>query len=82
MPSLSKEAVLFCGDTLVISPGKKHIAVMYGYPNRIPLPLREVDRIRTRMDSIPFDGMYTFLPGQNLEGNAKEVMQTPFGRYR
>jgi hypothetical protein len=82
VPSLSEEGTLFCGDTMVISPSKQHIAVMYSYSNRIPLPLREVERIRTRVEFVPFDTMYTFLTDQNLEGNAKEIMQIAFERYR
>jgi glyoxylase-like metal-dependent hydrolase (beta-lactamase superfamily II) len=81
VPSLSKDGALFCGDTMVISPSKKHIAVMYSYPNRIPLPLQEVNRIRKRMEAIPFDTMYTFLTDQNLEGNAREAVSMSFERY-
>jgi hypothetical protein len=81
VPFLSAGGAVLCGDTFYIAPGKKHIAVMYSYPNRIPLPLQEVQRIKKRMHPISFDTMYGFYDYQNLEGNAKTIMENSFNRY-
>lgn len=48
-PFLSERGAILCGDTFYISPGKKHAAVMYSYPNRIPLPVSEVRRMSNRL---------------------------------
>lgn len=48
VPFLSPKGTVLCGDTFAISPSKKHMAVMYSYPNRIPLPVQEVQRIKNR----------------------------------
>jgi glyoxylase-like metal-dependent hydrolase (beta-lactamase superfamily II) len=79
--NLSKEGTVFCGDTLILSPSKQHLAVMYSYPNRIPLPLSEVERIRKRFETIPFDTLYSFLTYQNLTEHAQDILRQSFARY-
>ena len=81
VPFLSKEGVLFCGDTVYISPSKRHMAVMYSYPNRIPLPVEEVKRIQKRFDEISFDTMYGFLSFQNIVQDAKQLLKSSLDRY-
>jgi hypothetical protein len=79
---LSSHKTILCGDTFYLSPGKKHLAVMYSYPNRIPLPLHEVQRIKAQMLSIPFDTLFGFYDYQNLIGNAKEILEQSLSRYQ
>jgi hypothetical protein len=81
VPFLSREGSVFCGDTVAIAPSKKHIAVMHSYPNRIPLPVQEVKRIKERFESIPFDTMYGFYSDQNLSRKVKEILKTSMERY-
>jgi hypothetical protein len=81
VPSLSKEGTVFCGDTLVIAPNKKHIAVMYSYPNRMPLPHGEVRRIKQQMAAIPFDMLFSFMRDLNLAEDAREVFDRSMDRY-
>jgi glyoxylase-like metal-dependent hydrolase (beta-lactamase superfamily II) len=81
VPFLSRHGSVFCGDTLAIAPSKKHIAVMYSYPNRIPLPIQEVARIKKRFESITFDTLYGFYSDQNLSENVKEILKASMERY-
>jgi glyoxylase-like metal-dependent hydrolase (beta-lactamase superfamily II) len=81
IPFLSNEGTILCGDTFYISPSKKHAAVMYSYPNRIPLPLAEVQRIKKRMQNIKFDVLYGFYDYQNIYGNAKQIIEHSLNRY-
>jgi len=81
VPFLSRDGSVFCGDTLAIAPSKKHIAVMYSYPNRIPLPLQEVARIKKRLEAIAFDALYGFYSDQNLSENVKEILKVSMERY-
>jgi glyoxylase-like metal-dependent hydrolase (beta-lactamase superfamily II) len=81
VPFLSREAAVLCGDTLYLSPSKKHFAVMYSYPNRIPLPLHAVDRVRKRFEAIPFDAVYGFYSFQNLTQNARDILNESLNRY-
>jgi hypothetical protein len=81
VPFLSAGGTILCGDTFYIAPSKKHMAVMYSYPNRIPLPLQEIDRIKEQMLSISFDSMHGFYEYQDIYGDAKQIMESSLSRY-
>ena len=81
VPFLSPRGTIFCGDTLYLSPSKRHLAVMYSYPNRIPLPASEVKRVKQRLEEIPFDALYGFYSYQNLTENVKEILEKSLQRY-
>lgn len=59
----------------------QYISVMYSYPNRIPLPVKEINRINKLMNNIKFDAMYGFWPYQNIEQGAKELLHSSLERY-
>ncbi len=81
VPFLSLKGTVLCGDTLYLSPSKKHFAVMYSYPNKIPLPLSELKRINKRFESITFDTIYGFYSYQNLSENTKEILKKSLEKY-
>lgn len=81
VPFLSNEGTILCGDTFYISPSKKHAAVMYSYPNRIPLPLREVQRVKKQMLDIQFDTIHGFYDYQNIYFNAKQIIEQSLDKY-
>jgi hypothetical protein len=59
----------------------KFMAVMYSYPNKIPLPIAEVLRIKEKMQVIEFDTMFGFYDFQNLYLKAKDVLQYSLEKY-
>lgn len=81
VPFLSKEGTIICGDTLFLSPSKKHFSVVYSSPNRIPLPLDEIKRIKNRFDNIPFDSFYGYIKTQNLNKDVKGILETSMAKY-
>jgi len=81
IPFLSPRGVVLCGDSFYISPSKKHIAIMYSYPNRIPLPIHEVQRIKEQMLLLEFDTMYGFYDFQNVYQNAKSILGSSLAKY-
>lgn len=81
VPFLSNKGTILCGDTFYISPSKKHAAVMYSYPNRIPLPIQEVQRIKKQMFNIQFDTMHGFYDYQNICDNAMQIIQNSLDKY-
>ncbi|MGN6398358.1 MAG: hypothetical protein ACTHMI_22490 [Mucilaginibacter sp.] len=81
VPFLSKEGAILCGDTLFLSPSKKHFSVMRSYPNKIPLPLREIRRIKHRMSEISFDTFYGYVKAQNLDADVKAIFEKSMERY-
>jgi len=81
VPFLSKEGTILCGDTLFLSPSKKHFSVLRSYPNRIPLSHNEMLRVKQRFDSIPFDSFYGYIKTQNLHTNVKPVFAESMQKY-
>lgn len=73
VPFLSKEGTIICGDTLFLSPSKKHFSVFRSFPNRIPLTQPEMGRVKQRFESISFDSFYGYIKTQNLHENVKAV---------
>lgn len=81
VPSISVKGTIFCGDTFYISPSLKHMAPMYSYPNKIPLPIEEVRRIKECMRQIEFDSMLGFYDFQNVYGSAKKTLIDSLEKY-
>ena len=81
VPFLSNQGAILCGDTLFLSPSKKHFSVFWSSPNRIPLPLSEIKRIKHRMASIPFDTFYGYIKTQNLNTDVKKIFEESMKKY-
>ena len=81
IPFLSPNGTVLCGDTFYISPSKKHMSAMYSYPNRIPLPVHEVQRIKKQMLKLNFDTMHGFYEFQDIYSNAKEILKSSLAKY-
>ncbi|MEQ1797200.1 MAG: MBL fold metallo-hydrolase [Lacibacter sp.] len=81
VPFLSEEGSILCGDTLFLSPSKKHFSAVYSSPNRIPLPLAEMKRIKKRFDEIPFDSFYGYVKTQNLDKDVKRILEESMAKY-
>lgn len=81
VPFLSPEGTIICGDTIFLSPSKKHFSIVRSSPNKIPLPLAEIRRIQQRMNQIPFDEFYGYIKIQNLDKNVKEIFNESMARY-
>ena len=81
VPFLSPKGTILCGDTFVVSPSKKHIAAMHSYPNKIPLPISEIERIKMQMKPIRFDTLHAWHDTQSIETEAKAILETSLERY-
>jgi hypothetical protein len=49
---------LLVGDTMTVVPDVRHVSFMRSYPNLIPLPAHQVDRIVEAVRPYPFDRVY------------------------
>lgn len=76
-----KNGVMLCGDTMYLSPSMKFFAIMYSYPNRIPLERSEIVRIKKRLSELSFDSVYGFYSYQNLTINAKDILEKSIEQY-
>ncbi len=82
IPMLSEKGTILCGDTFYLSMSMKHFSVMYSYPNRIQLPIAEVERIRDKVKKINFDEIYGFWNYQHLKGNPKQLLLKSLDIYK
>lgn len=81
VPFLSEQGTIICGDTLFLSPSKQHFSMHWSSPNRIPLPVSEMKRLRARFDEISFDSFYGYIKTQNLEVDVKKIFEASMKRY-
>jgi glyoxylase-like metal-dependent hydrolase (beta-lactamase superfamily II) len=82
VPSLSDKGTVLSGDSLYVSRSKRHIAVMYSYPNQILLRRHEFAAFDKKTSSLEFDTIYGAFDNQDLEGNAQEIFNNSMQRYR
>lgn len=81
VPFLSDKGTVFCSDTFYLSPNLKHFSIMYSYPNRIPLPIKEVQNIQKLIEELDFDEVYGFWSHQNLTQKPKESLLKSLSNY-
>lgn len=82
LPKANGKGIVLCGDTFNLSLSMKHFSVMYSYPNRIPLLVKEIEVIKRKMQEIYFDEIYGFWSYQNLLINAKKILMDSLTRYK
>jgi len=67
---------LFPGDTLLVTFDRKHVSFMWSYPNNVPLPAADVERIGSRLRKLEFASIYSpFWERGEIERNAKEAVE-------
>jgi len=81
IPNFSRMGIMLTGDTVYLSLSKKHYSVMYSYPNNIPLPIKEIVRIKNRFTNLEFDEIYGFYSYQNIDKNARKLLFESLNRY-
>lgn len=73
---------LLSGDILQVVPDRRFVGFMYSYPNLIPLPLREVERVAAAIDDLPFDRIHGGWSDRVIASGAKDVVARSVERYR
>jgi hypothetical protein len=72
---------LFPGDTVLVTD-QKHVSFMWSYPNLVPLPASEVQRIGTRLGALDFDSIYSpFWERGEIERDAKAAVERSIQRH-
>ena len=73
---------MLCGDTFNIARSKRHMAIMYSYPNIILLAKEEFVKAYQKASMLNFDTVYGAFENQDIEGNAMEIFETSMQRYK
>ena len=73
---------LFPGDTILVAFDRKHVSFMWSYPNNVPLPAADVERIWSRLGTLEFDSIYSpFWERGEIDRNAKEAVARSIERH-
>jgi glyoxylase-like metal-dependent hydrolase (beta-lactamase superfamily II) len=79
---LRDRRTLLAGDTILVTRDRRHVSFMWSYPNDVPLPAVEVERLAQRLKSLEFDAIYSaFWDRGDLDENAKAVVERSVVRH-
>jgi hypothetical protein len=73
--------VLFSGDILQVVSDRNWVSFMWSYPNLIPLPAAEIERVRAVVESLDFDRIYGAWWDRVIETDAKAKVLRSADRY-
>ncbi|MDF1521316.1 MAG: hypothetical protein P1P87_00670 [Trueperaceae bacterium] len=74
--------VLLTGDIVMVVPDRRYVAFMYSYPNLIPLPVREVERIGAALEPLAVEAIVGGWWGRVVAADGKDVVRRSVERYR
>jgi len=77
----SGKGVLLAGDTLLAAPDRRHVSVMFSYPNSVPLPAAEVERIGQALAPYEYDAVYCAFWNREILSDGKEAVERSLSRY-
>ncbi|WP_299820235.1 MBL fold metallo-hydrolase [uncultured Pontibacter sp.] len=72
---------LLTGDTLYVARDRRHVSMMYSYPNLVPLPKKAIEQIRNRVEPLEFDTIHGAFDGQLIATGAKDAFRRSVKRY-
>lgn len=72
---------LLTGDIIQVIPDRRFVGFMYSYPNLIPLPAREVERIARSVEPLEFSRIYGAWWDAVVEEDAKDAVRRSAARY-
>ncbi|HET8912516.1 MAG TPA: MBL fold metallo-hydrolase [Ktedonobacteraceae bacterium] len=75
------KGVLLAGDIITVVSDRSWVSFMYSYPNLIPLPAREIRRIRDTIAPYPFERLYAAWFERVVSEDASAAVQRSANRY-
>ena len=73
--------VLCASDTAYVAADQRHVSFMRSYPNLLPLPAQNVQRIAAALAPFAFDMMFGNFFESVIRTGAKEAVQKSVERY-
>jgi len=73
--------VLLVGDTITVVSDRRYVSFMRSYPNYIPLPASQVDRIVRNLEPLEFDRIYGGWWDRDVREGAAEAVRASARRY-
>jgi hypothetical protein len=72
---------LLSGDIVQVLPHHRSVTFMWSYPNMLPLPASEVERMVATLDEWEFDRIWGAWWGRVIRSGAKDVVRESAERY-
>ena len=72
---------LLTGDIIQIVPDRTHVAFMWSYPNLVPLPEAEVDRMVAAVSPYPYEAIYGAWWDAIIPSGGSEIVRRSAERY-
>ncbi|WP_242929039.1 MBL fold metallo-hydrolase [Pontibacter vulgaris] len=81
LPNHGPKGTLLTGDSLYVTRDRKHVSMMYSYPNLVPLPKKAIEQINSRVEPLEFDTIHGAFNGQLIASGAKDAFRRSVKRY-
>lgn len=73
---------LLAGDTVLVTLDRRHVSFMWSYPNNVPLPSADVERIGQRLAALDFDAIHSaFWDRGDIAQDAKAAVDRSVARH-
>ncbi|MGZ8783091.1 MAG: hypothetical protein ACXWZB_06290 [Gaiellaceae bacterium] len=77
----ARTSTLLSGDIVQVIPDRRFVGFMWSYPNLIPLPAREVERIATALEQWEFERILGAWWGRLVPSDGSAVVRRSAERY-
>ena len=74
-------STLLSGDIVMVIPDRRFVSFMWSYPNLIPLPAAEVERIAAALEAWEFDRILGAWWERLVPKDGNEVVRRSAARY-
>jgi hypothetical protein len=75
------QGCLLAGDIVQVAADRDWASFMYSYPNMIPLPAREIRRMREVIETLRFESVHGAFWGQNIARDGQRKVLASADRY-
>jgi hypothetical protein len=72
---------LLCGDIIQVIPDRGHVGFMWSYPNLVPLPESEVQRVAGSVEPFEYEAIYGAWWGRVIPSNGPQIVRRSAERY-
>jgi glyoxylase-like metal-dependent hydrolase (beta-lactamase superfamily II) len=77
----ASRSTLLSGDIVQVIPDRSFVSFMWSYPNLVPLPARQVERIASSLEKWPFERILGAWWGTLVPAEGSEVVRRSAARY-
>jgi hypothetical protein len=78
---LHRDGALLVGDIIQVIPDRTHVGFMWSYPNLVPLPDAEVQRMAAAVEPFAYDAIYGAWWDAIIPGGGPEIVRRSADRY-